>query len=91
MNIKVAVYTVTYLPKKNHSWFSNLLANLSRRPSFSKISPETSCRMEAKFYVEPQWKVGLIIYINGPGHKTKMAVVHVYGKKIPKTYMYELD
>ena len=33
--------------------------------------------INAKFYVEPPWEGGTKVYINGPGHMTKMAVRHI--------------
>ena len=55
-----------------------------RRPfTFSNIfSSETAWPIKAKFYVEPPWEGGTKVYINGPGHMTKMAAtpIPVYGK-----------
>ena len=54
-----------------------------RRPSSSSVvrpftisnvfSSETAWPMKVKFYVEPPWEGGTKVYINGPGHMTKMA------------------
>ena len=61
---------------------------LSRRPSvvrppFSKIfSSETAWPIKAKFYVEPPWEGGMKVYINCPGHMTKMAAMSIYGKNL---------
>ena len=30
--------------------------------------------------MEPPWEGGTIVYINGPGHMTKMAATPIYGK-----------
>ena len=50
------------------------------RPSFSKIlSSETAWPIKAKFYVEPSWEGGTKVYINCPGHMTKMAAMPIYG------------
>ena len=38
--------------------------------------------IKAKFHVEPTWEGGLKIYINGPGHMTKMAAMSIYGKNL---------
>ena len=61
----------------------------SRRPSvvvhppFSKIfSSKTTWPIKAKFYVEPSWEGGTKVYINGPGHMTKMAATPIYGKNL---------
>ena len=44
-----------------------------RHPPFSKMFSETAWPIKAKFYVEPPWEGGTKVYINGPGHMTKMA------------------
>ena len=50
--------------------------------TFSNIfSSETTWPIKAKFYVEPPWEGGTKVYINGPGHMTKMAATPIYGKK----------
>ena len=60
----------------------------SVRPSsstFSNIfSSETAWPIKAKFYVEPLWEGGTKVYINGPGHMTKMAATPIYGKNPSK-------
>ena len=55
-----------------------------RRPStiLNVFSSETAWPTKAKFYVEPPWKGGTKIYINGPGHMTKMAAMPIYGKTL---------
>ena len=47
-------------------------------PPFSKID-KTTWPIKAKFYVEPPWEGGKKVYINGPGHMTKIAITLVYG------------
>ena len=37
------------------------------------FSSETAWPIKAKLYVEPPWEGGTKVYINGPGHLTKMA------------------
>ena len=32
--------------------------------------------------MEPPWEGGTKVYINGPGHMTKMAAMPIYGKKL---------
>ena len=54
----------------------------SVRPPFSKIFSETAWPIKAKFYVEPPWEGGTKVYINGPGHMTKMAAMPIYGKNL---------
>ena len=56
-----------------------------RRPPFSKIS-ETTWPIKAKFYVEPPCEGGMKVYINGPGHMTKMAATPIYGKNPSKIF-----
>ena len=57
-----------------------------RRPPFSKIfSSETAWTIKAKFYVEPPWEGGTKVYINGPGHMTKMVAMPIYGKNLKKS------
>ena len=46
------------------------------------FSSETAWPIKAKFYVEPPWKGGTKVYINGPGHITKMAAMPIYGKNL---------
>ena len=54
-----------------------------RRPIIisNVFSSETAWPIKAKFYVKPPWEGGTKVYINGPGHMTKMAVRPIYGKK----------
>ena len=66
-----------------------------RRPSLSGVHPflisnvffsETAWPIKAKFYVEPPWEGGtkVHVYINRPGHMTKMAAMPIYGKNLKK-------
>ena len=59
-----------------------------RRPfTISNIfSSETAWPIKAKFYVEPPWEGGTKVYINGPGHMTKMAATPIYGKTPSKIF-----
>ena len=45
------------------------------------LSSETTWPIEAKFYVQPPWQGGKKVYINGPGHMTKMAAVPIYSNQ----------
>ena len=47
---------------------------------------ETAWPIKAKFYVEPPWEGGTKVYINGPGHMTKMAATPIYGKNPSKIF-----
>ena len=35
--------------------------------------------------MEPPWEGGRKVYINGPGHMTKMAAMPIYGKNLQKS------
>ena len=67
--------------------------SVRRRPSvvvvspftFSNVFSETAWPIKAKFYVEPPWEGGTKVYINGPGHMTKMAAMPIYGKNLKKS------
>ena len=50
------------------------------------FSSETAWPIIAKFYVEPPWEGGTKVYINGPGHMTKMAAMPIYGKNPSKIF-----
>ena len=55
-------------------------------PLFSNVfSSETAWPIKAKFYVELPWEGGTKVCINGPGHMTKMAAMHIYGKNLKKS------
>ena len=51
-----------------------------RRQQCLNISSETALPIKAKFYVEPPWEGETKVYINGPGHMTKMSAMPIYGK-----------
>ena len=54
---------------------------IRRTSTISNIfSSETAWPIKAKFYVEPPWEGGTKVYINCPGHMTKMAATPIYGK-----------
>ena len=54
-----------------------------RRQQCLKIfSSETALPIKAKLYVEPPCEGGTKVYINGPGHMTKMAAMPIYGKNL---------
>ena len=55
--------------------------------TFSNVfSSEIAWPINAKFYVEPHWEGGTKVYINGPGHMTKMAATPIYGKNPSKIF-----
>ena len=53
-----------------------------RRQCLNIFSSETALPIKAKFYMEPPWVGGTKVYINGPGHMTKMAALPIYGKNL---------
>ena len=55
-----------------------------RRPSstISNIFSETAWPIKAKFYVKPPWEGRTKVYVNGPGHMTKMAALLIYDKNL---------
>ena len=48
---------------------------------------ETAGPIEAKFHMEPLWDGGTKVYLQGPGHMTKMASMPIYGKKLFKNLL----
>ena len=59
-----------------------------RRPPFSKICfSETAWPIKAKFYMKHLWEGGTNVYINNPGHMTKMAAMPIYGKNPSKIFL----
>ena len=58
-----------------------------RRPPFSKIFfSETAWPIKAKFYMKHLWEGGTNVFINNPGHMTKMAAMPIYGKNPSKFF-----
>ena len=53
-----------------------------RQQCLNIFSSETALPIKAKLYVEPPWEGGMKVYINGPGHMTKMAAMPIYGKNL---------
>ena len=53
-----------------------------RQQCLNIFSSETAGPIKAKLYVEPPWEGGTKVYINGPGHMTKMAAMPIYGKNL---------
>ena len=53
-----------------------------RQQCLNIFSSETAWPIKAKLYVEPPWEGGTKVYINGPGHMTKMATMPIYGKNL---------
>ena len=66
---------------------SSIRPSSVRRPPFSKIfSSETAWPIKAKFYMNHLWEGGTNVYINNPGHMTKMAAMPRYGKNPSKIF-----
>ena len=42
--------------------------------------------IEAKLHMEPLWDKGTEVYLNGPGHMTKMAAMPMYGQNHSKIF-----
>ena len=58
---------------------------------FKQLLPETAWPITAKFYVEPPWEEGgRKVYINAPGHMTKMVTMPIYGENLQKSSPTEL-
>ena len=64
--------------------------SVRRRPPFSKIFfSETAWPIKAKFYMKHLWEGGTDVFINNPGHMTKMAAMPIYGKNPSKFFFSE--
>ena len=53
-----------------------------RQQCLNIFSSETALPIQAKFYVESPWEGETKVYINGPGHMTKVAAMPIYGKNL---------
>ena len=53
-----------------------------RQQCLNIFSSETAWPIKAKLYVEPPWEGGTKVYINGPGHMTKVTAMPIYGKNL---------
>ena len=70
-----------------YPWIRRPSVVVVRPSTFSNIfSSKTAWPIKAKFYVEPPWEGGTEVYINGPGHMTKMAAMPIYGKNPSKIF-----
>ena len=47
---------------------------------------QTAWLIETKFYVVPPWDGGMIDCANGPGYRTSMTAMPIYGKNFKKKY-----
>ena len=41
--------------------------------------------------MEPPWEIGKKVYINGPGHMTRMATTPIYDENLQKSFPTELS
>ena len=55
------------------------------------FSSETAWPIKAKFYLKHLWEGGTNVYINNPGHMTKMAAMPIYGKNPSKIFFSETN
>ena len=62
--------------------YSGVRRRRRRQQCLNIFSSETTLPIKAKFYVEPPWEGGTKVYVNGPGHMTKMAAMPIYGKNL---------
>ena len=61
--------------------------SVRRRPPFSKIFfSETAWPIKAEFYMKHLLEGGTNVFINHPGHLTKMAAMPIYGKNPSKFF-----
>ena len=59
------------------------------RPPFSKIFfSESAWPIKAKLYMKYLCEGGTNVFINNPGHMTKMAATPIYGKNPSKFFFY---
>ena len=78
-NMNMIACQLFLLFKKSTTFWDNpRICSLSSNIFFS----ETALPINAKFHVEPPWEGVTKVYINGPGHMTKMANMPIYGKNL---------
>ena len=91
--IYVWIVKLCFLAHLSQRLIGELIENqwsvVRRRPSSVRpstisnvFSSETAWPIKAKLYVEPPWQGGKKVYINGPGHMTKMAAMPIYSKNL---------
>ena len=67
--------------------WSGVRPSVRRRSQCSNIFfSETAWPIKAKFYAGPPWEGETKVYINGPGHMTKMPATPIYGKNPSKIF-----
>ena len=77
MNIRDQGHSLTMIQVHSDSTFSNF------------FFLETAWPVEAKFYMEPPLDGETQVCSNGLVHMTKMAAMHIYGKKLKKSSSLE--
>ena len=82
---------LAHLSRKAHKWAYSIgkpLSTVGRYVfwlHFQTSSPlKPLSRLKPNFHVEPPWDGGTKVYSNGPGHMTKIAAMHIYGKNLKK-------
>ena len=68
MYIQISALTTGYHPSIKFT--EHMLWGASSSINQSSGTPWS---IKAKYHVDPPWEVGTKVYINGPGHMTKMA------------------
>ena len=57
---------------------------------FKDLFLENRSANQSQILCEPPWEIGKKVYINGPGHMTKMAATPIYDKNLQKSFPTEL-
>ena len=77
---------IVYASSRRPSYVVRRTSSVCRPQCSNIFSSETAGPIKAKFYEEPPWVGGTKVYINGPGHMTKMAATPIYGKNPSKIF-----
>ena len=92
-NLRQYVILLAHLSRRltgeliGYPWIRHLSSSSVRPSTISNVfSSETAWPIKAKFFVEHPWEGGTKVYINGPGHVTKMAATPIYGKNPSKIF-----
>ena len=92
LGLPLIILTKHYTPTDATTNGSQIMSSVVRRRTSSVHIFETSSPLKpldqskAKFHVEPPWEGGTKVYINDPGHMTKMAAMPIYGKNPSKIF-----
>ena len=89
-NIPSKTHLISSPEPKAHRWAYRIPMVRCRPSTISNVfSSETTWPIKPKFYVEPPWEGGKKVYINGPGHMSKMVAMPIYGKNLKKSSSLE--